>query len=481
MQRKSFVSLSFSRQKLQVIKLNSGRTKVEKFATVDLPPGIITNNQVSNLGALTLVIKNTWKQLKLGEKTVGLIIPEFSSFVKPITLPKLEIGDLDEAVRWQAQEFLPSGTSDMVMDWKIVEEGPDKYKILTVSMKKVVLAGYVDAVSEAGLFPLLVKTPAIALANLCEQEPAGKLIVYSNLGETILVMAEGKNILGSSVVNLEDKVDMALTASQIVKHYKDVLVKKIFVGGGDITQSHIGALQKTLGKPVEIIKCNVHGIPPEQVQKYLTPVSLGQASHAGPSDETTVNLLPSKWVKTYQNKRLNSQIWGLLSVSTLILLVCLVVTVGAYFYLDNQAKTLKKENAAQSSGLPKELTDKITEINETSARVLSISQVAKTPQEVINAINKVKPPEVSISGYNLDLDKGNVSFGGIAQTRESLVKFKEGLSENPDFGSVSIPLSSFELEVDLPYQISFIYIPASKKAGSTPKIPQNVEKPNPGI
>lgn len=463
MQRKSFVAISFSRQKLQVIKLNSQKTKVEKFATIDLPQGLISDYKVVNPQGLSVVIKNVWRQLGLREKTVGIVIPEFSTFIKPITLPKIEISELDEAVRWQAQEFLPSGASEMVMDWKIVGETPDKYHILTLAMKKEILAGYVDAVGLAGFFPLLVKTPAITLTTISGSEPIGKLIVFSNFGETVLVIADGQKILGSSVIRLEEKVDVAQTAKLIVKHYKEIDVKKVFVGGGDATQALAGALQKVLGKPVEILKTNIHGLPPDQVQKYLVPVALGQAKSVGPSDETTINLLPLNWVSKYENKRLKAQIWGLLTLSTLIILGCLFVTGGTYFYLGSQAAAIARENETKSAGLPKELTEKIVEINEASSNALLIEEISFTPQEVINAIIKVKPLDVSILQYKLDLDTGKINFGGIAATRESLIKFKEGLEGNKDFGLVTIPLSSFEKEVDLEYEASFTFLPAAKK------------------
>ena len=475
MQRKSFVAISFTQGKLQVVKLNSAKSKAEKFATVDLPQGLVSDYQVVNPQGLAQVIKNVWRELHLNEKTVGVVVPEFSSFVKPLELPKIEVAELDEAVRWQAQEFLPSGSSDMVMDWKIVGETPEKYQILTLAMKKSILAGYVDAVSAAGLFPLLVKTPSLCLNTISGKDLTGKLIVYSNLGETVLVVAHEEKIFGSSVVSPEENTAIIQRAAAIVKHYGQVEVKKVFVGGSEITQGFAQEIGKALGKPVEVLKTSVHGFPPDQLQKYLVTVALAQASSVGPSDESTINLLPGAWVKRYEGKRLKSQIWGLLFLSTLIILGCLVVTGGAYFYLGEESKRITAQVQAKSALIPQELTSKIQGINDVSTRVLAISEVFKNPQDVINAIVVAKPIEVSIVEYKLDLDAGKISLKGIAATRESLVKFKSGLEENPDFTAISIPISSFEKDIDLEYEVSLVYIPAAKKVGSTPRIPQNVK------
>lgn len=479
MQRKSFVAISFVHQKLQVVKLNSGKTRVDKFATVDLPSGLISDYQVTNPSGLSLVIRNLWRKLHLRERSVGVVVPEFSSFVKPLELPKIEISELDEAVRWQAQEFLPSGTSDMVMDWKLVKETPEKYHILTLAMKKVILAGYVDAVAQAGLFPLLVETPALSLNRLTGKEPLGKLIVYSNLGEIIYVIAQGEQILGSSIVNIEEKIDLVETASLIVKHYKDAKVGKVFVGGGDITQAFAGQLGKSIGQPVEIIKTKIQGLPPEQVQKYLVPISLSFEESVGPSDEATINLLPQKWVRKYENKRLKVQIWTLLLISTFFILGCLLVVGGTYLYLLGQIKLFEKQNVVNSAVIPKELTSQIDQINLTSSKVLVIMDVTKTPQEVMNKIIEVKPVEVSISEYKIDLDTGKVVFNGLALTRESLVKFKTALEDNKDFSLVRIPISSFEAEANLDFEVSFVYLPASKKIGPMPRATPKPDAKNP--
>jgi len=469
MQRKSFVALAFTHQKLQVIKLNSGKSRIDKFGIADLPKGLVSDYQVVNPQGLAVVIKSMWRQLHLREKSVGLVAPEFSSFVKPLELPKIEITELDEAVRWQAQEFLPSATSDMVMDWKLIKETPDKFHVLTLAMKKNILAGYVDAVAQAGLFPLLVETPAISLNRLTGKEPSGKLIVYSNLGETIYVIAQGEQILGSSIINIEEKIDLVETASLIVRHYKEVKVGKVYVGGGDMTQTFAGQLGKSIGQPVEIIKTKIQGLPPEQVQKYLVPISLSFEKSVGPSDESTINLLPQKWVKKYENKRLKVQIWTLLLISTFLILSCLLVIGGTYFYLISQAKVFAEENALKSSVIPKELTSQIDKINSTSSKILTIMEVTKTAQEVMNKINDAKPADITISEYKIDLDTGKVTFNGLALTRESLVKFKTALEDNKDFSLVRIPISSFEAETNLEFEVSFVYLPASKKVGPVPR------------
>ena len=67
MTSKSFISLSFSTKKLQIVQLHHSKKKVAKFTTIDLPDGLIFNHKVQNKEALAVVLKNVWKKLKLKE------------------------------------------------------------------------------------------------------------------------------------------------------------------------------------------------------------------------------------------------------------------------------------------------------------------------------------------------------------------------------------------------------------------------------
>jgi len=120
--RKSFVSLYFLPGELQIIQLDAGKKKVKKYATIGLPEGLIENYKVTDKEALTKILKSTWKKIQLKEKSIFVVIPEFSTFVKLFELTDVEISELHEAVGWQVHEFLPETLKETMMDWKIISK-----------------------------------------------------------------------------------------------------------------------------------------------------------------------------------------------------------------------------------------------------------------------------------------------------------------------------------------------------------------------
>ena len=284
------------------------------------------------------------------------------------------------------------------------------------------------------------------------------------------MVSEGAKILGSSVVNLAEGADIASTAAAAMRHYKDVQVEKVLIGGSDITSELQAKLQKDLGKPIEALKAAVSGLSAQDIQKYLIPYSLQLSPSLGPEEETTINLLPPKWVRKYLNKKLKLQILSLLLISSLFIWGCLLAAGTVYFYLVGEQKTLAENPAISSADPPQELSKRVEGVNNVAKRTEAILAASKYPQDVLNAIFAARPANVVIETYLIDMETGKVSLSGIAADRRSLVDFKDALEKNKAFSLIQVPVSSFEAETNLEYVVNFIYLPATpKKATPTPQ------------
>ena len=181
MNNNSFVSLYFTSSKLLLLELNSSGKKAQVYAAVDLPEGVIQDHRVRDEKSLSDILKRVWQKLKIKEKSVGIVIPEFSTFTKSINLPKLERDELDEAVKWQAEEYIPLDPAGMSLDWKILSETEEGYRVLLVAVSQDLLNGYVSAVDSAGLIPLVVETPSMSLVRAVGEDVKSKLIIFAIL------------------------------------------------------------------------------------------------------------------------------------------------------------------------------------------------------------------------------------------------------------------------------------------------------------
>ena len=463
MLKKSFISIFFTSKKLQVMKLNSQKNTVETFAAFDIPDKLIIDCKIQDKTMMVNLLADIWNKLGLEEKSVGIILPEFSTFSKSIQLPKLSIKELDEAARWKFRDFWPSEGNKMIMDWKIVKETKDNYEILIVSITKDILMGFVDAAGNAGLFPLVVETPSLSLVRISDGNSSGKLVIYINFNEVILTLAKGKEILGSSVLGSLDPNNIVWTAQQMLKHYKTVQIKRIEIGGLQISQELIDNLSQTLKLPINWIQKDIIGLSVQQVQEYLIPLSLQFKDPAEPINETTINLLPLKWVNHYQGKKLKLQIWGLMLGCSITIWLCLLSVLGVFFFLDSQVKKYQQIDASQNLVLPSDVNEQIQNANQTAAKVLKITDIAKSPQEVISWISKAKVFGIKIDEYDLDFDTGKGLVRGIAENRQALIDFKQNFEENENLTKAAIPIQILEKEKNLEFEVVFNFLPSSSK------------------
>ena len=463
MLKKPFVSLSFSSRRLQILKLDSRKTAIEGFTSIDLPEGMIRNYQIKDKKSLSTLLVNAWQNLQLKEKSVAIVIPEFSTFTKSLIMPQLSVSELDEAVRWQARDFLPSDYQKVVMDWKIVKREDDTIRILVIAVQKELLSVYVDAVGEAGLYPLAVETPSLSLERITDGTEIGRLVIYTNFGEAILAVLQGKEILGSSVVSSTDVRGIVWTAMQMVRHYQNIKIQRIEVGGLEITEEVLSQLREKTKLKVEWIQANIAGLSAEQIQEYLIPISLQFKDPAEPISQETLNLLPSKWVKHYQNKRLKLQVWSLLLVTTLIIIGCFLATLFVYLFLSRQIKILEAAQVDQANSVSEEITAQINSINGISNKTFKIISSSQSTQAVVDKINGLKPQGITISDYQLDFDTGRIVLKGQSVHREILIKFKQALETDEDFGQISMPISNLEQETDLEFELRGYYLKALSK------------------
>jgi hypothetical protein len=459
MAKKEFVSISFASSKLQILKLNTSRTKAEKTATVELPQGVIIKDRVQNPKALAEIITNLWKKIGLREKNVGIIIPEQSTFMKSLKFPHLDHAELDEAVEWQMKDYLPKDTLEMSMDWKIVGGDEDENQILTIAVGKDILEGFVDSVGQAGLYPIAVETPSIALERVTKGELLGKLIIYKFFENIILVIADGGNILGSSVVSSGNDQELINTARRIISHYDKLKVEKVLLGGTEVNQQFAAYIQNNLKIPVGPLNVGVEGLSKEDVQSYLISLSMQFKDATGPEDETTINLLPKAIVDKYKRKRTEVQIWTTLTILTFIIWSSFIAVLGTYVFFTQQISSYRVKNGASLNVISQteEARVKITEINKDADSVLKILATSVQPQEVFNSLESVRPNGITISRYELNLDDGEILLSGLAQNRTDLIEFKQALEKMPEFSDITLPLSYLEIESNLNFRVNFKY------------------------
>lgn len=461
MVKTDFIALSFAKSKLQLVELDGAKKKVVRYITIDLPAGLISNNKITDSGKMADFLRALWKKLNLKKIEVGIVVPEFSTFIKSLTIPKIDKSELEEAVMWQAGDSLPKNLANLSFDWRIIKEENGNYNIDLVAIDKETLESYVSSITKAGLLPQLVETPSLALGRIAGSNEDGTLVIYSYFDETILLILDGKSLVGSSVESM-DKDAIVGTARRILKHYNSVNFKKLLVGGITLNKEIVSQVSIDLKLTPEILTNSIAGISKEELQSYLVPISLHFASVEDPADAKTINLIPKEEIAKYQSKHQNDRSWILTLFATFSIWVMLLSVLGTYIYLNQNIKTLGSKNTAKINVVKdtQEDRDTIKNINSVAQKVTTTLSYANSPHAIINPISETLPGGITISKWDIDLDLGTVLIEGSAIDRDSLISLKRNLEKNADFAQINLPISSFESDTNIVFELSFIYVPS---------------------
>lgn len=450
------MSLSVSTQKIKLVKISGDSKKVTKAVTFDIPPGLVEMGRVQKAPEFAALIKDIWRKERIREKTVGIVVPEFSTFMKAFTLPKLPSTELDEAVRWQAREFLPNEGRDMIMDWKIIDETDTQVEVLLVAIEVAVLSGFVGAIDAAGLLPVFVETTSLCLERLAESEK-GKLVLYRSHGTAVVTVIVEKKIVATSVLSSLDDPQLLSNLLQILARYGRSTVTGIAVCGNGLTQEFVNALHTKTDLPIELLRLNVTGLNDALVQDYLIALSQQFIDAEEPSNIYSINLLPPSWVMHYKNQMRDLRLWTLTLMSSVVMWTALIALLAAYVLLSQRASETTAQKDTGSAANLSTVTGDITRINILSGKIDTVSKSFVYPQTIINLINSKKVEGVTITGYDINLETNKVVIGGLADTREHLLAYRAAVEEIKEFPKVSLPLANLLTETNISFSMQLDY------------------------
>jgi type IV pilus assembly protein PilM len=213
---RGYVGLDLDGAFVAAVQASDGR--ISRAASMELPSGVITDGEVSDVERLTESLKTFFKENDLPTR-VRLGVSNQQIVVRHLELPLIEEeAELAAAVRFQAAEAIAMPLDEAVLDYQVVgqatsPEGSPRLRVVVVAARQAMIERFVEGVRGAGLKPEGIDLNAFALvralakSHAAEQAPpaegelgagapADLACVYCHLGGvTNLAVAVGSNCL----------------------------------------------------------------------------------------------------------------------------------------------------------------------------------------------------------------------------------------------------------------------------------------------
>src|SRR5690606_6972642 len=114
-----------------------------------LPEDAVVNREVFNTVAVADSTRNAVNQAGIKQKAVVTGLGGAGIILKRMTVEVQSKNELQDAVFWEAEQYLPFDPSEVTMDFHMIATGKDsKTDVLFVAAKLSVMDGFVSALTE---------------------------------------------------------------------------------------------------------------------------------------------------------------------------------------------------------------------------------------------------------------------------------------------------------------------------------------------
>ena len=195
------IGLDISTGSIKVAEVNITKREpiLQNLAIIMLPEGAVRDGEIDNIETVSTYLRELWKQNRLTKRKVVLGIANQKVIVRPMDLPYMPEDELESAVKYQVQEFIPIPIDDAIVDYEVVDEymtGEEErmQTILLAAAHREMITSFLDACVMAGLTPEAVELKAFAMVRSLikkeyqfleeEAEPPGSVCLI-NIGAGI--------------------------------------------------------------------------------------------------------------------------------------------------------------------------------------------------------------------------------------------------------------------------------------------------------
>ena len=235
------VGLEVGTSALKVVELRPGSPpSLVALGIRPMPPGLVQDDQVVDPQGLANEIKALFEEANISKRFVVAAVSNRLAITRNINIARMEIKELENAIKWEAERYIPFPIDEVVLDHYALDH-PDDVKE-GEQIEVVIAAARLDLVGQqmeylklAGLEPVVIDIKPFALL---------RSLKGSLLGDKL-----NKSTMGGTTYTEEDEVGVVVeiaasnTTITLVRGERVLMNRNIGVSGDDFT----AAVQRSFG------------------------------------------------------------------------------------------------------------------------------------------------------------------------------------------------------------------------------------------
>lgn len=179
--------------------------QVVGFTEAELPKTVFGSDGGLDIEGFARVLELLFNKQQYGQFTtrdVALNLPESNCFVRVIHVAPMTDSEIDAAVPFEAESYIPIPVDQVYLDWKRLGESSGRVELLLVASPKEFVDRVLKGVELAGLTPVSVEVQSEALARSVISLGSRETVLIADMkaARTDLIMVERGNIQFTSTI-----------------------------------------------------------------------------------------------------------------------------------------------------------------------------------------------------------------------------------------------------------------------------------------
>ncbi len=252
---KAVLGLDIGSSAVKIVELSGSGTSytIQRVGYAPLPAEAIVQGSFMNAPAISSAIREAYEAGRFKVKDVAAAVSGHAVIVKRIQLPGQSPEELDETIKWEAEQYIPFDINEVNLDYQVLQEesADGQMDVLLVAAKKDLIDDYMGVINDAGLSLAVMDVDAFALGNMYESN-------YDCANDGAVALVD----IGASVININ-----------VMNGTLPVFTRDITSGGNQYTEE----IQKTLNVSFEEAERIKVGSGDEEVSRDVVPQEVEEA------------------------------------------------------------------------------------------------------------------------------------------------------------------------------------------------------------
>jgi type IV pilus assembly protein PilM len=175
---KPIIGLDISQTGIKVMAVDPKKWLVTGYGSIDLDPAKVQTSLDSDDDYLadnirTLLTENLVGELPSDHVVIG--VPTGRTFSRTFTVPAKAESGLADAIEIEVDQYIPIPLSSLYVDYEVIERNKEEATVVMSAVPRTLVDRCVEAVSSAGLLPVMVEPGINAVARVLEATEEGHL------------------------------------------------------------------------------------------------------------------------------------------------------------------------------------------------------------------------------------------------------------------------------------------------------------------